>query len=126
MKNWINWVILAAILIIGVPTVTSAWYTVDQGQEAVLLRTGAIVGTEGPGLHFKAPWIDSVRYVSLQSHFIDYDEESYSRDQQPAQVLLLPRRRRGEGIRVRLGVDGDVAQEALGNGVVERGKGLGK
>jgi regulator of protease activity HflC (stomatin/prohibitin superfamily) len=86
VKNWINWVILAAVLIIGVPTITSAWYTVDQGQEAVLLRTGAIAGTEGPGLHFKVPWLDAVRYVSLQSHFIDYDEESYSRDQQPAQI----------------------------------------
>jgi regulator of protease activity HflC (stomatin/prohibitin superfamily) len=86
MRNWVNLAIIAVLVLIGIPTVTNAWYTVDQGQEAVLLRTGAIVGTEGPGLHFKTPWIDTVRYVSLQSHFIDYDEESYSRDQQPAQI----------------------------------------
>lgn len=86
MRNWINLIIVGVVLVLGVPTVLSSWYTVDQGQEAVLLRTGAIAGTEGPGLHFKLPWVDTVRYVSLQSHFIDYDEESYSRDQQPAQI----------------------------------------
>ncbi|MEO8757875.1 MAG: prohibitin family protein [Devosia sp.] len=87
----INFAIAAVILVILVAafTVFGSWYTVDQGQEAILLRNGAVVTTEGPGLHFKTPWIDTVAGVSLQSHTQSYDQmESYSRDQQPATIQL--------------------------------------
>lgn len=76
-------VAVAAILFFG------AWYQIDQGEEGVVLRTGAVVGTVGPGLHFKIPVIEDVKEISLQSHTETFDNmESYSRDQQPAQIRL--------------------------------------
>ena len=47
---------LAAIFIINV--VVSGMYSVAAHEQAVVLRFGKYVRTVGPGLHFKAPWID--------------------------------------------------------------------
>lgn len=65
------------------------WYTIDQGERGVILRTGAIIGTAEPGFHIKTPWIDEVEKISVQAH-VWYDEqlEAYSRDQQPAIMRL--------------------------------------
>ena len=43
----------------------SSWYTVDQGERAVILRNGAAIGTAEPGLHFKFPIIDRVVFISM-------------------------------------------------------------
>jgi regulator of protease activity HflC (stomatin/prohibitin superfamily) len=76
-------------LIIGLTAIFGSWYTVDQGEEAVILRNGAIIDTVGPGLHFKLPFIDDAVSISLQLHTAVYDNmESYSRDQQPANVKI--------------------------------------
>jgi len=67
----------------------ASWYTVDQGERAVVLRVGAIVSEEGPGLHFKVPWIDSVRKITVQNQNKRYSAlEAYSRDQQPANLTV--------------------------------------
>ncbi len=47
---------LAAIFIINV--IVSGMYSVAAHEQAVVLRFGKYVRTVGPGLHFKAPWID--------------------------------------------------------------------
>jgi regulator of protease activity HflC (stomatin/prohibitin superfamily) len=65
--------------------VLSSWYVVDQGERAVVLRLGAIVGESGPGAHFKLPWVDTVRLITVQNQNRQYGSlEAYSRDQQPA------------------------------------------
>jgi regulator of protease activity HflC (stomatin/prohibitin superfamily) len=67
----------------------ASWYTVDQGERAVVLRVGAIVSEQGPGLHFKVPWIDSVRMITVQNQNKRYSAlEAYSRDQQPANLTV--------------------------------------
>jgi regulator of protease activity HflC (stomatin/prohibitin superfamily) len=69
--------------------VFSSWYIVDQGERAVVLRLGAIVGEAGPGPHFKLPWIDSVRKITVQNQNKRYSAlEAYSRDQQPANLAV--------------------------------------
>ena len=50
--------------------VFSSWYIVDQGERAVVLRLGATVGEAGPGPHFKAPWVDSVRKITVQKNVV--------------------------------------------------------
>lgn len=66
-----------------------SWYTVDQGERAVILRTGAIIGVAEPGLNFKIPLLDAVRYLSVQSRKVEYERiHTYSRDQQPAELKL--------------------------------------
>ena len=67
----------------------ASWYTVDQGERAVVLRFSAIASEEGPGLHFKVPWIDNVRMITVQNQNKRYQNlEAYSRDQQPANLTV--------------------------------------
>ncbi len=89
MNNFRN--IAIAVVVVAVASILffGSWYQIDQGEEGVVLRTGAVVGTQGPGLHFKIPLIEDVKEISLQSHTETFDQmESYSRDQQPAQIRL--------------------------------------
>jgi regulator of protease activity HflC (stomatin/prohibitin superfamily) len=70
--------------------VFESYYTVDEGERAIVLRLGAVAGITGPGLHFKVPIIEDIRRVSTRVAFIEWSKanqnamESYSRDQQPA------------------------------------------
>jgi regulator of protease activity HflC (stomatin/prohibitin superfamily) len=66
-----------------------SWYQVDQGERAIVLRFGELVGESGPGLHFKLPWVDSVRKITVQNQNRRYQNlEAYSRDQQPANLTV--------------------------------------
>jgi regulator of protease activity HflC (stomatin/prohibitin superfamily) len=67
----------------------NAWYTVDQGERGIQLRYGRIVGIAAPGLHFKVPFVDDVKFVSVQNQSRVYERvEAYSRDQQPATLRV--------------------------------------
>ena len=69
--------------------VFSSWYIVDQGERAVVLRLGATVGEAGPGPHFKIPWVDTVRLITVQNQNRRYQAlEAYSADQQPANLTV--------------------------------------
>lgn len=75
--------------IIALTVVLGSWYTIDQGERGVLLRNGAVIGTAGPGLGFKTPWIEEVVTLSVQSKVRNFGGmETYSRDQQPATLSL--------------------------------------
>ncbi|WP_147178873.1 prohibitin family protein [Ciceribacter naphthalenivorans] len=66
-----------------------SFYTIDEGERGVILRTGAIVGTAEPGLGFKIPFLDRVVKISVQSRAQIYaDVMAYSRDQQAAVIKL--------------------------------------
>ena len=66
-----------------------SWYQVDQGERAVVLRWGKLVGESDAGLHFKLPWVDSVRKITQQNQTKRYPNlEAYSRDQQPADLTV--------------------------------------
>jgi regulator of protease activity HflC (stomatin/prohibitin superfamily) len=76
------WVLGGLVIVYGV---FASWYQVDQGERAVVLRFGQLVGESGPGLHFKLPWVDAVRKITVQNQNNRYSNlEAYSRDQQPA------------------------------------------
>ena len=47
-------------------TIFCSVYTVDEGEKAVVLRFGEIFRTADPGLHFKVPFIDSVKRYSTR------------------------------------------------------------
>jgi regulator of protease activity HflC (stomatin/prohibitin superfamily) len=87
-----NMLRLGASLLIGLVAVYvlfTSWYTVDQGERAVVLRLGKTVNVAEPGLHFKVPWIDSVRKITVQNQNKRYQNlEAYSRDQQPANLTV--------------------------------------
>jgi regulator of protease activity HflC (stomatin/prohibitin superfamily) len=87
-----RWLVSAGTVFIGfilLMTLMGTWYTVDQGERAVVLRLGAIVGEAGPGLHFKIPWINTVHKITVQNQNRRYTPlEAYSRDQQPANLTV--------------------------------------
>jgi regulator of protease activity HflC (stomatin/prohibitin superfamily) len=75
--------VVIAYLIFG------SWYQVDQGERAVVLRFGKLVGESDAGLHFKLPWVDSVHKITVQNQNKRYQNlEAYSRDQQPADLTV--------------------------------------
>jgi regulator of protease activity HflC (stomatin/prohibitin superfamily) len=75
--------------LVAIYVVFASWYQVDQGERAVVLRFGQLVGESGPGLHFKLPWVDAVRKITVQNQNNRYSNlEAYSRDQQPANLTV--------------------------------------
>lgn len=81
--------LLAGVSLVGLTILGGSWYTVDQGERAVILRNGKIISTAGPGLHFKLPLVDDADRISVQSLAQVYENvPTYSRDQQPATITL--------------------------------------
>ena len=69
MKKTILVIAIVLILVIGL---SSCLYTVREDQYACTFRFSEIVDTtDTPGLHFKVPFVDSVRYFSKATQFYD-------------------------------------------------------
>jgi regulator of protease activity HflC (stomatin/prohibitin superfamily) len=82
-------VLLGAGGLLGLIIIFSSYYTIDQGARGVILRNGAILDTADPGLHFKLPLIDKVATISVQQQTQRYPKvQAYSRDQQPADLVI--------------------------------------
>jgi regulator of protease activity HflC (stomatin/prohibitin superfamily) len=77
-----------SVLVIGLAalvlmTLMGSWYTVDETERGVLLRNGALVKVVEPGLSFKVPFIETVKFISVQSNATTYQGlQAYSKDQQ--------------------------------------------
>jgi len=81
--------LIAAVVILGLMVVGGSFYTVDQGERAVVLRTGAVASIAPPGLGFKLPFIDRVEKVSVQTQTFTWQQvNAYSSDQQPADLKI--------------------------------------
>lgn len=62
-----------------------SFYTVDEKERGVVLRNGALVGVAEPGLAFKWPIFEKVRFISVQNNTVRYEKlQAYSKDQQAA------------------------------------------
>src|SRR5437868_938058 len=83
-------IIAAAVVgLVVLAGILGSWYTVDQTERGVLLRTGAVIGTAQPGLGFKVPLIDTVEKISVKTITYTWDKmNSYSYDQQPADLKI--------------------------------------
>ncbi|EAM1616273.1 prohibitin family protein [Salmonella enterica] len=80
---------VVVVALVGLSTVFGSWYVIDQTERGVILRNGKMVGTAEPGLNFKAPFITDVERISVQQHKQKFDKlQSYSSDQQPADIKL--------------------------------------
>lgn len=65
------------------------WYTVDQGEQAVVLTNGSVTSVNGSGLYFKTPFFQSVEKFSTRTEKSEYtDVETYSKDIQTAKVTI--------------------------------------
>ena len=71
MKNKIK-IILAVIALILVVGISNSMYTVQENQYACTVRFSQIISTTAePGLHFKVPFLDNVRYFTKATQFYD-------------------------------------------------------
>lgn len=78
-----------ALVAIVLMTLFGTWYTVDQGEEAVVLTNGQISSVKGAGLYFKAPFFQTVETFSTRTEKSQYkDVETYSKDIQTAKVSI--------------------------------------
>ena len=69
MKKAIITIVILLVLVIGL---SGSLYTVRENQYACTFRFSEIVNTtETPGLHFKMPFVDSVKYFSKATQFYD-------------------------------------------------------
>ena len=69
MKKTILTILIVLILVIGL---SGSLYTVREDQYACTFRFSEIVNTtSNPGLHFKVPFVDSVKYFSKATQFYD-------------------------------------------------------
>jgi regulator of protease activity HflC (stomatin/prohibitin superfamily) len=89
MRQYLSIGLVAILALLGITIVLGSWYTIDQRERGVILRNGRLIGVATPGLGFKLPWIDSIIKISLETQRVKFDKvNSYSRDQQPADLLI--------------------------------------
>lgn len=79
---------LAVIVACGVILGTNSWYTVNQGDRALVLRFGKISEVTGPGFHFKVPLMDIVEKVSVRTRKTTHKISIYSKDIQGAVIVF--------------------------------------
>ena len=89
IRKMVGIVVGVLIALIVVVVAGGSFYTIDQGQRGVILRTGQVVGTAEPGLGFKLPIVDTVVEMSVQTQARVWgDVMAYSKDQQTATMAL--------------------------------------
>ena len=65
-------IIIAVIALALILVSSGAWYTVEENQYACTFRFSEIVNTvDTAGVHFKIPFVDSVKYFSKATQFYD-------------------------------------------------------
>lgn len=82
-------IVIGVVVVIALLIVGGSFYTIDQGERGVLLRTGKVIGIAEPGLGFKIPFIDKVVKITVQTRTYTWNKvNSYSADQQPADLKI--------------------------------------
>lgn len=79
--------VIAAALV-GLVTL-GTFYTVDEGERAVITYNGAVSDVAEPGLHFKLPIVEDYHVISTRSNVKPFNNvPAYSKDQQTATLTL--------------------------------------
>ena len=83
-----KWIFIAAAALLVVILVCSSVYVVREDQYAAVSRFSKIIHVEDqPGLHFKMPFVDGVKYFSKATQLYDIPpSEVYTSDQQNMNV----------------------------------------
>lgn len=65
-------IVIIISIIVALLLVSTAFYTVDQTQQAIVLQLGKpLEGVKGPGLHFKIPFVQQVK--RFERRLLEYD-----------------------------------------------------
>lgn len=74
--------------LIALGLVLGSFYTIEQGERGVLLRFGKVVEVEDSGLHFKIPYVDTVKKMAVRTIKWTLKTAVYSKDIQGAEVKI--------------------------------------
>ena len=67
-----KWVIAAVLVILLLIVVSGSFYTVEENQYACIFRFSEIIDTTGTsGLHFKLPFVGTVKYFTKATQLYD-------------------------------------------------------
>ncbi|MBX4911434.1 prohibitin family protein [Rhizobium bangladeshense] len=78
---------IVAVLVLSV--LGGSFYTVDEGERAVVVSQGKISAIEIPGFHWKKPFIDYAHVISVRTQAVEFPEEPvYTADRQTATVTF--------------------------------------
>ena len=69
---------LVAVLIVAALIASASLYTVDQRQNAIVIQLGELKEiVKEPGLHFKLPFIQNVRYFDIRILTLDTPDANH-------------------------------------------------
>lgn len=69
---------IIGILVLAVIVVNGSVYSVDQRERAIVTRFGKVIRyTDGPGLHFKTPFLDTVHYYDARILNLDTEPRTF-------------------------------------------------
>lgn len=86
-KSIFSLVVAGIIAIVAISTLSGSFYTVDEGERAVVVSQGKISNVSQPGLHFKTPFIEERHLISVRTQALEFLEEPvYTGDRQTATV----------------------------------------
>jgi regulator of protease activity HflC (stomatin/prohibitin superfamily) len=90
VKRVVKRVALGTVGLVAIGLILGSWYTVDEGERAVVLTMGEFSSVAEPGLNFKLPFLQSARTISVRNEVLSYERpfESYSFDQQAADIVV--------------------------------------
>ncbi|NEI70989.1 prohibitin family protein [Rhizobium lusitanum] len=87
--NILKLVLAAIVAIVALSFAGGSFYTVDEGERAVIVTQGKIVGVAQPGFHWKAPFITDAHVISVRTQALEFKNEPvYTADRQTAQVTF--------------------------------------
>lgn len=81
-----------AALAVGLPVALSclwgSWFLVAEGHIGITTRFSKAIDQVGPGLHFKAPWIDGVRHIEVRERKSVEELAAATKNQLPATATV--------------------------------------
>lgn len=85
--NLLKLIASAFVAFICLSVAAGSFYTVDEGERAVLVTNGRVTGVSDPGLAFKMPMITTANFISTRAEVKSFEGlEAYTFDQQIATI----------------------------------------
>lgn len=79
----------AILFVLGLILFMSTYYTVTEYERGILTRFGSLISVEGPGLHFKTPFVNSVEYMRTDIQDVHGENvNTYTVDNQEVDVTF--------------------------------------
>lgn len=87
--NYLKLIPLAFVFLIVASVAGGSFYTVDEGERAVIVSQGKIGSVAGPGFHWKLPFVTDAHIISVRTQAMELPQEPvYTADRQTANVTF--------------------------------------